>query len=68
MMVVSFDVSSLIGEKIDFKIFDNATAGCGFVAFDHVYQTDQPRGTAAESGTGCDTLAPARGRFGHVGM
>lgn len=44
---VNFDVSSLIGEKIDFKIFDNATAGCGFVAFDHVYQTDQPRGTAA---------------------
>lgn len=44
---VNFDVSSLIGEKIDFKIFDNATAGCGFVAFDHVYQTDQPRGTVA---------------------
>ncbi len=44
---VNFDTSGLIGEKIQFKIFDNETGGCGFVAFDHVYQTDQPRGTKA---------------------
>ena len=44
---VNFDTSGLIGEKIQFKIFDNATGGCGFIAFDHVYQTDLPRGTRA---------------------
>ena len=44
---VNFDVSGLIGEKIRLKIFDNSSAGCGFVAFDHFYQTDKPRGTVA---------------------
>lgn len=44
---VNFDTSGLIGEKIKLKIYDNSTAGCGFVAFDHFYQTDQPRGTVA---------------------
>ena len=44
---VNFDTSGLVGEKIQFQIFDNATGGCGFVAFDHVYQTDTPRGTRA---------------------
>ena len=44
---VNFDVSGLIGEKIKIKIYDNSTAGCGFVAFDHFYQTDQPKGTNA---------------------
>ena len=44
---VNFDTSGLIGEKVQLKIFDNASAGCGFVAFDHFYQTDKPRGTLA---------------------
>jgi hypothetical protein len=44
---VHFDTSALIGEKIDFKIYDEASTGCGFVAFDHVYQTDTPRGVLA---------------------
>ena len=44
---VNFDTSGLIGEKIKLKIYDNSTAGCGFVAFDHFYQTDQPRGLVA---------------------
>lgn len=44
---VNFDTSGLIGEKVQIKIFDNATGGCGFVAFDHLYQTDSPRGTKA---------------------
>ena len=44
---VNFDTSGLIGEKVQIKIFDNASAGCGFVAFDHFYQTDKPRGTNA---------------------
>lgn len=44
---VNFDTSALIGEKVQLKIFDNATGGCGFVAFDHFYQTDLPRGTKA---------------------
>ena len=44
---VHFDTSGLVGEKIQLQIFDNETGGCGFVAFDHVYQTDAPRGTRA---------------------
>ena len=44
---VNFDTSGLVGEKIQVQIFDNATGGCGFVAFDHFYQTDLPRGTRA---------------------
>lgn len=44
---VYFDVSSLIGETIDIRIYDEATGGCGFVAFDHFYQTDTPRGVRA---------------------
>lgn len=44
---VHFDTSGLIGEKVQIKIFDNATGGCGFVAFDHFYQTDKPRGINA---------------------
>lgn len=44
---VHWDTSGLIGEKVQIKIFDNATHGCGFVAFDHFYQTDLARGTNA---------------------
>lgn len=44
---VYFDVSSLIGETIDIRIYDEATGGCGFVAFDHFYQTNTPKGTRA---------------------
>lgn len=41
---VNFDTSDLVGESIRVTIFDNASHGCGFVAFDHFYQTDKPRG------------------------
>lgn len=44
---VNFDTSGMIGETVQIKVFDNASAGCGFVAFDHFYQTDKPRGTKA---------------------
>jgi hypothetical protein len=44
---VHFDTHNLIGEKIQLRIYDEASGGCGFVAFDHFYQTDQPRGTLA---------------------
>jgi hypothetical protein len=44
---VHFDTSGLIGEKVDVQIYDETTGGCGFVAFDHFYQTDQPRGVLA---------------------
>ncbi|WP_077037400.1 hypothetical protein [Pelomonas sp. KK5] len=44
---VNFDTSGLIGETVQIRIFDNASTGCGFVAFDHFYQTDKPRGVNA---------------------
>ena len=44
---VHFDTSALIGEKIRLRIYDESTGGCGFVAFDHFYQTDLPKGTRA---------------------
>lgn len=55
---VNFDTSGLIGEKVQIRIFDNATGGCGFVAFDHLYQTDSPRGTHA--GVLAKPLAPVK--------
>lgn len=44
---VHFDTSALIGETIDIRIYDEETGGCGFVAFDHFYQTDTPKGVRA---------------------
>jgi hypothetical protein len=44
---VHFDTHDLIGDKIRLRIYDEASTGCGFVAFDHFYQTDEPRGTLA---------------------
>lgn len=44
---VYFDTTALIGEKLRLRIYDEASEGCGFVAFDHFYQTDTPRGTLA---------------------
>ncbi|HEV6967135.1 hypothetical protein [Roseateles sp.] len=55
---VNFDTSGLIGEKVQIKIFDNASSGCGFVAFDHFYQTDKPRG--ANAGVLTKPLAPVK--------
>ena len=51
---VHFDTSNIIGEIISLRIRDNETSGCGFVAFDHLYQTPNAMGTFA--GT---ILAPA---------
>jgi len=44
---VNFDTSGLIGATVQLKVFDNSSSGCGFVAFDHFYQTDKPRGINA---------------------
>lgn len=44
---VHFDTTALIGEKIRLRIYDEESGGCGFVAFDHFYQTDTPRGVLA---------------------
>lgn len=42
---VHFDVSDMIGEEVSLLIYDNEEAGCGFVAFDHLYQTPNALGT-----------------------
>lgn len=44
---VHFDVSALVGQTVNLKIFDNESAGCGFLAFDHLYQTANKLGTEA---------------------
>jgi|GEM_PF-1060038 len=44
---VHFDVNSLIGETVSIEIYDNETTGCGFVAFDHLYQTPDALGAFA---------------------
>ena len=46
---VHFETSGLIGSTIDVRIFDEESGGCGFVAFDHFYQTETPRGLSAGS-------------------
>jgi hypothetical protein len=46
---VHFETSGLIGTTIDVRIFDEESGGCGFVAFDHFYQTDTPQGPSAGS-------------------
>ncbi len=46
---VHFETSGLIGSVARLRIFDEETGGCGFVSFDHFYQTDRPRGTQAAS-------------------
>ena len=46
-----FDVRALKGQSVQLYIFDNETAGCGFVAFDHFYQSNSAFGqTAASAG------------------
>ena len=44
---VHFDVSDMIGETVSLRIRDNETSGCGFLAFDHLYQTENALGTFA---------------------
>ena len=40
-----FDVSALASQSVDILIFDNDSAdSCGFIAFDHLYQSDASRG------------------------
>jgi len=46
---VHFETSGLIGATVNLRIFDEESGGCGFVAFDHFYQTDTPRGPQAAS-------------------
>ena len=46
---VHFETSGLIGATIDVRIFDEESGGCGFLAFDHFYQTDTPQGPSAGS-------------------
>lgn len=44
-----FETSGLIGSTVNIRIFDEESGGCGFLAFDHFYQTDTPRGPQAAS-------------------
>jgi hypothetical protein len=44
-----FDVRALKGQSVQLYIFDNETAGCGFVAFDHFYQSNSAFGAQAAS-------------------
>lgn len=44
-----FDVRALKGQSVQLYIFDNETAGCGFVAFDHFYQSTANFGDLAAS-------------------
>lgn len=44
-----FDVRALKGQSVQLYIFDNETAGCGFVAFDHFYQSGSAFGQMAAS-------------------
>lgn len=46
---VHFETVGLIGEEVQLRIFDEESGGCGFVAFDHFYMTDEPRGVNAGS-------------------
>ena len=43
-----FDVSFLVGTAVNIEIYDrDATSNCGFIAFDHFYQSDEFRGNLA---------------------
>ena len=54
-----FDMGELVGESVDIKIYDNDNYDrCGFIAFDHFYQSDTPRGELA------DTASPDPDRDG----
>jgi hypothetical protein len=44
-----FETSGLIGSTVNIRIYDEESTGCGFLAFDHFYQTDKPRGMMAAS-------------------
>ncbi|MEO1338159.1 MAG: hypothetical protein AAFV29_21115, partial [Myxococcota bacterium] len=38
------DMSALLGEMVQLRLFDRSTTDCGFVSFDHFYQSDALRG------------------------
>lgn len=44
---IHFDVSALNGNVVDITIYDDEAGGCGFLAFDHIYQGDIAVGTLA---------------------
>ena len=44
-----FDVRALQGQEVQLYLFDNEEGGCGFVAFDHFYQSSAAFGTTADS-------------------
>lgn len=35
-----FDVSAIKGQTVKVQVFDNSTAECGFIAVDHIYQSN----------------------------
>ena len=45
------DVDAFRGEQIRLRLFDRASGACGFVSFDHFYQTDVPRGDLVDTAT-----------------
>lgn len=44
-----FDVRALKNQNVQLYIFDNETGGCGFISFDHFYQSNEKIGTEAAS-------------------
>lgn len=44
-----FDVRALKNQNVQLYIFDNEAAGCGFVSFDHFYQSGSAIGAEADS-------------------
>ena len=44
-----FDVRAIRGQEVQLYIFDNETGGCGFLSFDHFYQSDSNFGASAGS-------------------
>lgn len=64
-----FDVSAFLGEQIRLRLFDNSSGACGFVSFDHFYQSDVGAGdlvdTVAQAPLGINVTVPADA-FGNV--
>ena len=45
--------TATIGQTVDILIYDNDTGSCGFIAFDHIFQSDD--GTTPPTDTATST-------------
>lgn len=43
-----FDISALRGEEVQLYLFDNEEGGCGFISFDHFYQSGMAIGAVGD--------------------